>query len=86
MTEKQKVGEVFTYLPKVGVAGVKLTEGGLAVGDMISIKGHTTDFEQKVESMQVDRMDVKKAGVGQEIGIKVTDRVRPNDIVYKLVE
>ena len=85
MTGKQKVGEVFTYLPKACVAGVKLTEGGLAVGDMISIKGHTTDFEQKVESMQVDREAVEKAGVGQEIGIKVTDRVRPNDIVYKLV-
>ena len=85
MTGKHKVGEVFTYLPKVGVAGVKLTEGGLTVGDMISIKGHTTDFEQKVESMQVNRMDVEKAGVGQEIGIKVMDRVRPNDIVYKLV-
>lgn len=86
MAEKHKVGEVFTYLPKVGVAGVKLTEGSLDVGDMISIKGHTTDFEQTVESIEIDREAIKKADVGQEIGIKVKDRVRPNDIVYKLVE
>jgi translation initiation factor IF-2 len=84
--EKEKVGTVFTYFSKVGVAGVKLTDGSLSVGDTISIEGHTTNFQQKVESMQIDRVDVQEAGKGQSVGIKVKERVRPNDVVYKIVE
>jgi len=84
--EKEKVGMVFTYFSKVGVAGIKLTDGSLSVGDTISIEGATTNFEQKLESMQIDRDAVETAGPGQSIGVKVTDRVRPNDVVYKIVE
>ncbi len=54
------------------------------VGDMIYIKGHTTDFQQRVESMQVDRQDVQEAQAGQSIGLKVNDRCRKRDVVYKL--
>jgi translation initiation factor IF-2 len=84
--EKEKVGTVFTYFSKVGVAGVKLTDGSLSIGDKISIEGATTNFEQTLDSMQIDRADIETAEAGQDIGIKVSDRVRPNDLVYKIVE
>ncbi|MBI5253725.1 MAG: translation elongation factor-like protein, partial [Euryarchaeota archaeon] len=58
--------------------------GTLSVGDNIRIKGATTDFEQKVESMQIEHASVQKAESGTSIGIKVKDRVRPNDVVYKI--
>ncbi len=83
MAEKEKIGEVFTYFSKIGVAGIKLTDT-LNVGDTISIEGHTTNFEQTVDALQIDRETVAKAEVGQEVGIKVNDRVRPHDKVYKL--
>lgn len=79
----EEVGKVFTYFSKAGVAGVKLS-GTLSVGDAIRIKGATTDFEQKVESMQIEHASVQKAESGASIGIKVKDRVRPNDVVYKI--
>jgi putative protease len=56
----------------------------LEVGDVIHIKGHTTDFEQKIESMQIEHQQVTKATKGQVVGIKVKDYVRENDLVYKV--
>lgn len=84
--EKEKVGKVFTYFSKVGVAGIELTDGSLAVGDKISIEGATTNFEQDLDSMQIDRAEVESADKGQQVGLKVKDRVRPNDVVYKIIE
>ena len=84
MANKQKIGEVFTYFSKVSVAGIKLTDGTLAKGDTISIEGHTTNFEQNVVSIQIDREEIEKAEVGQEVGIKVKDRVRLHDNIYKI--
>jgi putative protease len=55
----------------------------LKVGDTIAIKGPTTDIEQKVDSMQIEHESVQEAKAGQSIGMKVTDRVRETDIVYK---
>lgn len=83
--EKQKVGKIFKYFAKPGVAGIRLQEE-LKVGDKISIEGHTTNFEQTVDSMQIDRDSVEVAKEGDEIGIKVKERVRPNDVVYKVLE
>ena len=83
--EKTKVGTVFTYFAKVGVAGIKL-EGEVKLGDKILIQGATTNIEQVLDSMQIDRNPVQVAKAGQEIGIKVSDRVRPGDIVYKITE
>ena len=80
MTEKE-IGLVSVYFSHVEVGAIKLS-GKLKVGDRIHIKGHTTDFEQLVDSMQIDRKEVKDAKKGDEIGIKVNDRVRPNDKVY----
>lgn len=81
--EEKKIGTVFLYYNKIGVAAIKL-EGKLAIGDMIHIKGHTTDFKQKLESMQIDMKPLKEAKARDEVGIKVKDRVRPNDVVYKV--
>ncbi len=84
--EKVKVGKVFTYFSQAGVAGIELTDSAISVGDMISIEGATTNLEQKLESMQIDKADVETADVGQSVGIKVSGRVRPNDVVYRIVE
>ena len=80
MAEKE-VGEVSIFFAQVEVAAIKLT-GKLKVGDKIRIRGHTTDFEQAVDSIQIDRKPVTEARKGDEIGIKVKDRVRPNDKVF----
>ena len=82
---ENKVGEVFQYFQKAMVAAVRVTDGGLKVGDRIHILGNTTDFAQKVDSMQVEREQIKEAKPGDEVGIRVADRVRPNDVVYKVV-
>lgn len=83
MGEEVLVGEVFTYFSKAGVAGIKLQDT-LKVGDRIRIQGHTTKFEQVVESMQIEHDVVKEAGKGASVGLKVVDRVRPNDKVFRL--
>ena len=80
MAEKE-IGRVSTYFSHVGVAAIKLS-GSLKVGDMIHIKGMTTDFEEKVKSMQVDKDSVEKAKKGDHVGIKVSEKVRPNDAVF----
>jgi len=80
--EEQLIGKVSGYFTKIGVAAIDL-EGDLQVGDTIHIKGHTTDFTVEVKSMQIDRKDVEKAKKGDSVGIKVGERVRPGDNVYK---
>ncbi|RLG57140.1 MAG: translation elongation factor-like protein [Candidatus Hydrothermarchaeota archaeon] len=80
----EEVGEVFTYFSKIGVAGIKITKGKLRLGDKIRIKGATTDFEQVVESMQIEKTPVEEAEAGQSVGIKVKEKVRKGDKVYKL--
>jgi selenocysteine-specific translation elongation factor len=82
MKEKE-VGKVSDFFAHVVVAGVDIT-GTLKVGDKIHIKGHTTDIEMDLTSMQIENKDVKEAKKGKSIGIKVPDRVRPGDIVYKV--
>jgi len=81
MAEKP-TGKIFTYYSKISVAAIDLEES-LKIGDTILIKGATTDFEQKVDSMQIDGKNVKEAKKGQSVGIKVIDKVRPSDTVYK---
>lgn len=80
---EKEVGKVTHYFSKIGVAAITLTDT-LKVGDKIRIKGHTTDFEQVVESMQINKTDVKEAKAGDEIGIKVKEKVREKDVVYKV--
>jgi putative protease len=85
MEEKEKIGIVFKYFAKPEVAAIRIESGTLNVGDRISIQGATTDFEQTVDSMEIDNEKVESAGAGQSVGIRTADRVRPNDIVYKIV-
>jgi putative protease len=82
--EEREIGKVTHYFTKIGVAVIELTDE-LKVGDTIHIKGATTDFQQSVESMQIEHEPVESAGAGQAIGLKVEERVRKGDTVYKLV-
>jgi translation initiation factor IF-2 len=82
---EQLIGQVTHYFGKAQVAGIKITDGGLAVGDTIHIVGHTSDFTQKVDSMQIDRAPVESAKVGDEIGIKVSEHAREHDNVYRVI-
>ncbi|OGO07969.1 MAG: translation elongation factor-like protein [Chloroflexi bacterium RBG_13_57_8] len=84
MPEKE-VGKVDDFFARPVVAGISMT-GALNVGDKIHIKGHTTDIEMVVDSMQIDNVNVEKVKKGQSVGIKVPERVRPGDLVYKVTE
>jgi len=84
--EEKKVGDVIKFFGKIGVAAIRLTEGSLKVGDTIRIVGHTTDFSQPIDSMQIENKNVQEAGPGADVGVKVKDRVREHDVVYKVVE
>jgi len=77
-----EIGRITHFFTKISVAVIELTMP-LAVGDTIVIKGPTTDFEQPVESMQIEHNNVQRAEAGQSIGLKVAQRVRENDIAYK---
>jgi len=80
MGEKE-IGTVSSYFSHVSVAAIKLT-AGLKVGDKVHIKGNTTDVETGVEEIQIEREPVRKAKKGDHVGIKVPDKVRPNDKVF----
>jgi len=84
--EEKEVGRVSDYFAKIQVAAVEITGDGLSVGDTIHIKGHTTDLTQKIESIQIEHEDVKTVSRGDSVGIKVEDRVRRRDVVYKVIE
>ena len=79
----QIVGKISHYFPHVAAGVIKL-KGALTNGDVIHIKGHTTDIKQTVGSLQIDHVPVTEARKGQEIGLEVKGRVRIGDIVYKL--
>lgn len=78
---EEKIGDVTHYFGGVSAGIIKLT-GALKIGDKLHFKGATTDFEQEVTEMQIDRKDIKKAKTGDEIGVKVTDKVREGDEVF----
>ena len=79
------IGRVNDFFARPVVAGVELT-ANLKVGDKIHIKGHTTDLELIVGSMQINNVDVDQAKAGDNIGIKVSERVRQGDMVYKVID
>ena len=78
-----EIGKISDFFARPVVAGIDMT-GSLKIGDRIHIKGHTTDVEMTVDSMQIDNKNVTEAKKGQSIGIKVPDRVRQGDTVYKI--
>ena len=83
--ERHKVGEVFHYYSKVGVAAIRLADGALAVGDTIQVQGPSTNLTQTVESMQIEQIPVVRAERGESVGIKVKEKVREKDLVYRVV-
>jgi len=78
---EKKVGEVEHYFGKIMVAAIKV-KAPISVGDKIHIKGHTTDFEQIIDSIQIEHESVQKVKKGDDIGIKVKDHVREGDTVF----
>ena len=79
--KEKKIGEVAHYFGKIMVAAIRM-KSEMKVGDTIHIKGHTTDFEQMVDSIQIEHQSVPKAKKGDDIGIKVKDHVREGDEVF----
>ena len=80
-----EIGKVTEFFAKPVVAGVELS-GILKIGDKIHVKGSTTDMELTVESMQINRVDIAEGKPGDLVGIRVPDRVRRGDKVYKVTE
>ncbi|KYK24391.1 hypothetical protein AYK26_06855 [Euryarchaeota archaeon SM23-78] len=85
MAEEREVGTVTHYYTNIGVAVIELTDT-LKVGDKIHIKGATSDFTQKVDSMQIEHKNVKEAKKGESIGLKVKEHVREHDKVFVVEE
>ena len=82
---EEVIGEVTDFFSRPVVAGIELT-ATLKLGDKIHIKGHTTDIEFIADSMQINNVDVKQAKAGDSVGVKVSDRVRRGDTVYKVID
>ena len=82
--DEELVGRVVKFFSKPSVAAMEITSGTLRVGDRIHIKGHTTDLEETVDSMQIEKESIEEADPGFLVGIKVKDRVREGDKVFKV--
>jgi len=82
--DEEQIGTVVKFFAKPSVAAIEITAGGLRVGDRIHIKGHTTDFEETVKSMQVEKEAIEEAKPADLVGIQVADRVREGDKVFKV--
>jgi putative protease len=82
--ELKEIGVVSHYYAKISVVVVELKDT-IRIGDRILIRGDTTNFEQVVESMQIEHKNVESAGIGQSIGLKINERVREGDKVYRIL-
>ncbi len=81
---EEKIGVVIHYWGKIGVAGLRISDGELRVGDTIHIKGHSSDFTQPVESIQIENQLVEVARPGEDIGVQVVEHAREHDEVFKV--
>lgn len=81
--KEELIGKITHYYDQIEVGIVEMTKGALIVGDKIHIKGTTTDFEEEIKSMQVEHEQVDKAKKGDVIGLKVKEKVREGDLVYR---
>jgi len=81
---EERIGSVIKFFEKTSIAAIKLDFGDLFIGDLIRIKGTTTDFTQKIELMEFDHKSVDRASRGQFTGIKVSQPAKPFDLVYKV--
>ena len=82
--DQKIIGIVLNYFSKISVAAIEITDGSLSVGDTLHFVGHTTDLESRVHSMQIEHNAVQEAQKGDHVGIKVPERVRDGDRVYKI--
>ena len=86
MEEKEiEVALVQDYFAHVGVVALEIVAEGIHVGDVLHFKGHTTDLITEVSSMQIEHESVKDAKIGDNVGVKVNDKVRIHDKVYKVI-
>lgn len=83
---EEKIGVVEHFFTNISVAAIRITDGELKIGDTIHIVGAHTDFKQKIETMEINRNPVQMVKPGDDVGIKVKDRVRGHDVVYKVPE
>ncbi|MCH7612992.1 MAG: translation elongation factor-like protein [Candidatus Marinimicrobia bacterium] len=84
--KEQEIGYVSKYFGQISIAAIEMTAGKLSIGDTIHIKGYTTDLTVEVDSMQIEHEVVESAKKGDSIGVKVTDKARRKDKVFKLVD
>ena len=85
MAEDQ-VGVVVNFYAKPSVAAIKVTGGSIRKGDLLKYKGHTTDFTEEVASIEIENQPVEEAKSGDLVGVKVKERVREKDKIYKVIE
>ena len=83
---EEQVGVVVKFFAKPSVAAIEVTAGAIKQGDTLRYKGHTTDFTEKVGSIELDNQPVEEAKAGDLVGVKVKERVRENDLIYKITE
>ena len=84
--EEKEIGQITHYFGHVDVGVIEISEGELKIGDKVAIRGHTTNLEEVVESMQIEHENVETAKKGDSVGIKVKERVRTGDKVYIVTE
>ncbi|MDP6074748.1 MAG: hypothetical protein QGI26_07140, partial [Myxococcota bacterium] len=82
--QSERVGFVMHYWDHVNAAAIRIEHGQLRIGDTIHVRGHTTDYYQQINRLELDRTPIESAGPGQEIGVHVSQRVREGDSVYKV--
>jgi len=83
---EEQVAVIVKFFAKPSVAALEVTNGTIKKGDMLRYKGHTTDFTEEISSMEIDNQVVDEVKVGDLVGVRVKERVRENDKVYKVVE
>jgi len=83
--EEEKIGIVTNYYTQISVAAVEITDGIVSLGDTLHFLGRTTNFESKVDSMQIEHKSVAEAKKGESVGIKISEIARRGDKVYKIV-
>lgn len=83
---EEQVAVIVKFFAKPSVAALEVTNGTIKKGDILRYKGHTTDFTEEISSMEIDNQVVEEVKVGDLVGVKVKERVRENDTVYKVVE
>jgi putative protease len=83
---EEQVAVIVKFFAKPSVAALQVTSGSIKKGDVLHYQGHTTDFTEQVMSMEIDNQPVEEAKVGDLVGLKVKERVRENDKVYRVVE